>query len=162
VLKVKVSNKAGLNPKSYPKYPRVYVHWKVGKSPNDVICHFASYNVFLFFCIAKRLVCCEQVFWKKQQKQSHPWFPVPNTVKCYRKKKSFFSLNIITLMELKLKTVETKQRSHLKVFVFSNRMKSIFEMKWILHHMTRPGSVLEGFRHTLNRHALESGLFPLS
>jgi len=38
-------------------------------------------------------------------------------------------------------------------------------MRVLLHHMTRPGSILEGFRYTyvkVIRHALESGLFPLS
>jgi hypothetical protein len=42
------------------------------------------------------------------------------------------------------------------------KYRTLLLQNGILHHMTRPGSVLEGFRHTLNRHALESGLFPLS
>jgi len=56
-------------------------------------------------------------------------------------------------MEQKLKKNEQR---------FQNLRFKVETKSYILHHMTRPGSVLEGFRHTLNRHALESGLFPLS
>jgi hypothetical protein len=42
----------------------------------------------------------------------------------------------------------------------------LYKIYIALRQMTRPGSILEGFRYTLvkkfDRHALESGLFPLS
>jgi len=72
---------------------------------------------------------------------------VPSTVKCVIKR--------FNTMEQKLEKNEQRFQNLLKCETKQVKL-------YILHHMTRPGSVLEGFRHTLNRHALESGLFPLS